>query len=97
MSPRKRTEPPSSRTKLKNVALFTDQDQVEVKSAVTPTLPLEKIIISQQQPRCYFDPDKLEQLTISVKEHGFIKKSQKTPKKEIDLAVKRQKEHQKYD
>ncbi|ELS03443.1 ParB-like partition protein [Xenococcus sp. PCC 7305] len=72
MSPRKRTEPPSSRTKLKNVALFTDQDQVEVKSAVTPTLPLEKIIISQQQPRCYFDPDKLEQLTISVKEHGIL-------------------------
>jgi phage-related protein len=29
--------------------------------------------------------------------HGFVKKSQKTPKKEIDLAVKRQKEHQKYD
>lgn len=29
--------------------------------------------------------------------NGFVKKSQKTPKKEIDLAVKRQKEHQKYD
>ena len=29
--------------------------------------------------------------------HGFIKKSQKTPKKEIELAVKRQKEHQKYE
>ena len=29
--------------------------------------------------------------------HGFVKKSQKTPKKEIDLAVKPQKEHQKYD
>jgi phage-related protein len=29
--------------------------------------------------------------------HGFVKKSQKTPKKEIDLAIKRQKEHQKYD
>ncbi|MFW6359470.1 MAG: type II toxin-antitoxin system RelE/ParE family toxin [Chroococcales cyanobacterium] len=26
--------------------------------------------------------------------HGFIKKSQKTPKKEIELAIKRQKEHQ---
>ena len=25
--------------------------------------------------------------------HGFIKKSQKTPKKEIDLAIKRKKEH----
>ena len=29
--------------------------------------------------------------------HGFIKKSQKTPKKEIELAVKRKKEHQKYE
>ena len=29
--------------------------------------------------------------------HGFIKKSQKTPKKEIDLALKRKKEHEKYD
>lgn len=29
--------------------------------------------------------------------HGFVKKSQKTPKKEIDLAVKRLHEHQKYD
>ena len=29
--------------------------------------------------------------------HGFIKKSQKTPKKEIDLALKRKKEHEKYE
>ncbi|MCP2727289.1 type II toxin-antitoxin system RelE/ParE family toxin [Limnofasciculus baicalensis] len=29
--------------------------------------------------------------------HGFIKKSQKTPKKEIDLAIKRKKEHEKYE
>jgi len=29
--------------------------------------------------------------------HGFMKKSQKTPKQEIDLALKRKKEHEKYD
>ena len=29
--------------------------------------------------------------------HGFIKKSQKTPKSEIDLALKRKKEHEQYD
>ena len=29
--------------------------------------------------------------------HGLIKKSQKTPKKEIDLAVKRKKEHEQHD
>lgn len=29
--------------------------------------------------------------------HGFIKKSQKTSKKEIDLALKRKKEHENYE
>ena len=29
--------------------------------------------------------------------HGFIKKTQKTPKSEIDLAVKRKKEHEKHE
>lgn len=29
--------------------------------------------------------------------HGFIKKSQKTPKKEIELAVKRKKEHEQHE
>ncbi len=29
--------------------------------------------------------------------HGFIKKSQKTPKNEIDLALKRKKEHELYE
>ena len=29
--------------------------------------------------------------------HGFIKKSQKTPPSEIDLALKRKKEHKEYD
>jgi phage-related protein len=29
--------------------------------------------------------------------HGFIKKTQKTPKSEIGLAVKRKKEHEKHE
>ena len=29
--------------------------------------------------------------------HGFIKKAQKTPKKELDLAAKRKKEHEKHE
>jgi len=29
--------------------------------------------------------------------HGFIKKTRKTPKSEIDLAVKRKKEHEKHE
>ena len=35
-------------------------------------VPLEKIQLTSQQPRRYFDPDKLEQLTESVKEHGIL-------------------------
>ena len=72
MSPRKRPQPSLERTKLKNIALFTDEDKVKVQSKASPTLPLEKIIISQKQPRCYFDLEKLEQLTLSVKEHGIL-------------------------
>ena len=29
--------------------------------------------------------------------HGFIKKTQKTPTKELTLAIKRKKEHEAYD
>lgn len=50
------------------VALFADVE--------TPTSP-EKLAISQiklptQQPRRYFDPQKMEQLTLSIKEHGIL-------------------------
>lgn len=36
------------------------------------TLPLSSIQISTQQPRRYFDPNKMEQLIASVKEHGIL-------------------------
>ncbi|MBE9117201.1 ParB/RepB/Spo0J family partition protein [Lusitaniella coriacea LEGE 07157] len=35
-------------------------------------IPLELIELPEQQPRRYFDPEKLEQLTQSVKEHGIL-------------------------
>lgn len=36
------------------------------------TTPLENIRLSHRQPRQYFDPFKMEQLTLSVKEHGIL-------------------------
>jgi ParB family chromosome partitioning protein len=50
------------------VALFADVE--------TPASP-EKLAISQisfpkQQPRRYFDPEKMEQLVLSIKEHGIL-------------------------
>lgn len=35
-------------------------------------LDLENICLPQQQPRRYFDPQKMQQLTESVKEHGIL-------------------------
>ncbi len=50
------------------VALFADVE--------TPTSP-ERLAISlisfpKQQPRRYFDPEKMEQLVLSIKEHGIL-------------------------
>ena len=45
------------------------------ETAPTPNnafIPIELIQLSSQQPRRYFAPDKLEQLTQSVKEHGIL-------------------------
>ena len=42
----------------------------EVQSS--STVSINKILLSKQQPRRYFDPEKLVQLTQSVKEHGIL-------------------------
>ena len=47
-------------------------DQVETQSVGDRDLPLTSICLPAQQPRRYFDPEKLEQLTLSVKEHGIL-------------------------
>lgn len=36
------------------------------------TLPLSAIVTSDSQPRRYFDPENLDQLTASVKKHGIL-------------------------
>jgi ParB family chromosome partitioning protein len=68
---RKNTQAISERTKLRNVALFKDEDEPTVQTS-PQTLPIDRIVTSASQPRRYFDSDKLEQLTQSVKEHGIL-------------------------
>lgn len=50
------------------VALFADVE--------TPTSPerlrINQISFPKQQPRRYFDPEKMEQLVVSIKEHGIL-------------------------
>lgn len=66
MSPAK---PPAERSRLKNVALFTEEDEL----ATNPqTIPLTKIKFPNQQPRRYFDPQKLAGLVESIKQHGIL-------------------------
>ena len=44
----------------------------EVAKSAAEFVAVESILLPQQQPRRYFDPDKLKQLTQSVKEHGIL-------------------------
>jgi ParB family transcriptional regulator, chromosome partitioning protein len=69
--PRPSNSPTNERTKLRNVALFKDEDELTVQIS-SQTLPLDRLVTSASQPRRYFDPEKLEQLTQSVKEHGIL-------------------------
>lgn len=64
---RKSTKP--SARQLRNVTLFNDADEA-VHS--TLTVPLEKIIINQTQPRRYFAPEAMQALVESVKKDGVL-------------------------
>jgi ParB family chromosome partitioning protein len=46
----------------------------EVATASVPsnTVAIDHIQLPAQQPRRYFDPQKMEQLVLSVKEHGIL-------------------------
>lgn len=63
-----KTEPDAERTKLKNVALFKDDDE----SSVPNTLPIEKITLPASQPRRYFAPDAMRSLEESIRIDGIL-------------------------
>jgi ParB family chromosome partitioning protein len=68
MSPRQRTQPPADRSKLKNVALFSEEEEPTVPS----TVALDQIILPTTQPRRYFDPQAMQSLVESVKSEGIL-------------------------
>jgi ParB family chromosome partitioning protein len=55
------------------VTLFGDVEPTpsNSNSSTPPTLKLQQIQVNQQ-PRRYFDPEKLEQLKRSIEEHGIL-------------------------
>ena len=63
----------SKRPQVPQMRGVTDLFSMEVEGEPsTNTVPIGKILLSKQQPRRYFDPEKLAQLTQSVKEHGIL-------------------------
>lgn len=64
---------PSKRPQVPKMRGVTDLFSMEVKEEpVTNTVPINQIVLPKHQPRRYFDPEKLAQLTQSVKEHGIL-------------------------
>ncbi|OIP68171.1 MAG: hypothetical protein AUK48_16190 [Oscillatoriales cyanobacterium CG2_30_44_21] len=64
-------QPNPERLKLRNVVLFNENDSAP--NALTPnTISLSKIVLSNQQPRRYFDPEKMFTLVESVRQHGIL-------------------------
>lgn len=62
-------KPPAERSRLKNVSLFLEDDEV---SSNSQTISLNKIRLPHQQPRRYFDPNKLAGLAESIKQYGIL-------------------------
>lgn len=69
MNSKKRSQPPPERTRLKNVALFKEE---QVANTPPVTILLSEIVLPKKQPRHYFDPKKLERLTRSIKKYGIL-------------------------
>lgn len=46
--------------------------QAEETSKISTEVPLSSILLPEQQPRRYFDPQKMQQLVASVQEHGIL-------------------------
>ncbi len=64
-------QPNPARLKLKNVVLFDENDSVS--NPTTPnTIAISKIVLPDQQPRRYFDPEKMSALVDSIKQHGIL-------------------------
>lgn len=67
MSSSKKDQPYTS--KLRGVAALLGEPEVE---AAAQLIEISTIELPSKQPRRYFDPDKLQQLAASIKEHGIL-------------------------
>ncbi|NET39037.1 MAG: ParB/RepB/Spo0J family partition protein [Cyanothece sp. SIO1E1] len=66
----KRDKPYSHR--LKGLDAFIGSSAATMAAPTNQLIPLEKIQLPSQQPRRFFDPQKMQQLVQSVKEHGVL-------------------------
>jgi len=64
-------QPNPERLKLRNVVLFDDADSV-ASPAAQNEIAISKIVLPSQQPRRYFDSDKMASLVDSVRQHGIL-------------------------
>ncbi len=67
MSPRRASPPPADRSKLKNVALFKDDENLAPNK-----VSLDDIVLPSTQPRRYFEPQAMQSLVESVKQNGIL-------------------------
>jgi ParB family chromosome partitioning protein len=64
-------QPNPERLKLRNVVLFDENDSAQ-NSTIPNTILISKIVLPNQQPRRYFDPEKMMTLVESVRHHGIL-------------------------
>ena len=65
----RRKTTPAKESQVKSEAISAE---VSENSPSSMTVKLKAIVVPEQQIRRYFDPDKMAQLTASVKEHGVL-------------------------
>ncbi len=68
MATRKRAPKPE----LRNVAAILNREPGVSAPVASQAIAVDKIQLPKSQPRRYFDPEKLDQLVQSVKEHGIL-------------------------
>uniref|UniRef100_A0A7C3KB72 ParB/RepB/Spo0J family partition protein n=1 Tax=Oscillatoriales cyanobacterium SpSt-418 TaxID=2282169 RepID=A0A7C3KB72_9CYAN len=68
MVTRKRAPKPE----LRNVAAILNRETAAPAPVASQSVAVDKIQLPKSQPRRYFDPEKLDQLVQSVKEHGIL-------------------------
>jgi ParB family transcriptional regulator, chromosome partitioning protein len=64
-------QPNPERLKLRNVVLFDENDSAS--NSTTPNaIAISQIVLPNQQPRRYFNPEKMMTLVESVRQHGIL-------------------------